>query len=105
MKLLPRILLIGGLLLLLAVPVMMLQGLVHVRQQRGMEVAAEIAASGSRAQHLIGPLLRLEIERDERRVRMFQQGGQARTEEETVRVKEVRLVTPARLRVDGGLQT
>ena len=43
MKPLLKILLIGGLLLLLAVPVMMLQGLVWERQQRGYQVAEDIA--------------------------------------------------------------
>lgn len=105
MRLLPRLLLIAGLLVLLAVPVMMLQGLVYSRQQRGLEAADEIAESSSRAQHLIGPLLRLEIEREERRVRMFEQGGQARSEEETVRVRETRLLAPLTLAVDGDLQT
>lgn len=105
MKLLPRLLLIGGLLILLAVPVMMLQGLVYVRQQRGVEVASEIADSSSRAQNLIGPLLRIDIEREERRVRMFEERGEKRSEEETVRVTESRLLTPLKLTVDGDLET
>src|SRR5688572_30363242 len=105
MKPLSKILLIGALLLALAVPVMMLQGLVHARQQRGLAVAEEIAGSSSRSQQLIGPLLRVEIERVERRRRMFEQGGDTRSEEELVRIPEVRLVGPDRLRIDGDLRT
>lgn len=105
MKPILKILLIAALLLALAVPVMMLQGLVYVRQQRGIAVAEEIAGSSSRSQQLIGPLLRVEIERVERRRRMFEQGGATRSEEELVRVADVRLLSPATLRVDGDLRT
>ena len=105
MKPLFKILLIGALLVALAIPVMMLQGLVYARQQRGIAVAEEIAGSSSRAQQLTGPLLRVEFERLERRTRMFGRGSEARSEEETVRIAETRLVTPRALRIDGDLRT
>ena len=105
MKPVLKLVLIGLLLLVLGVPVMMLQGLVWERQQRGREVAAEIANSSSRAQTLVGPLLRIEIERSLRKRRMVGEGGTLRSEEETVREREVRLLTPTRLDIEGDLGT
>jgi inner membrane protein len=105
MKPLIKIVLIGALLVALAIPVMMLQGLVYARQQRGIAVAEEIAGSSSRSQQLVGPLLRIEVERLERRTRMFEQAGATRSEEETVRVAETRVLTPRTLRIDGDLRT
>ena len=105
MKLLLKILLIGGLLLLLAVPVMMLQGLVWERQQRGHEVAEDIAQSSSRAQQVVGPLLRVQIERQVRQVRMFEDREGKRSEEEVVIATDVVLVAPTALRIDGDLET
>jgi inner membrane protein len=100
-----KLVLIGLLLLVLGVPVMMLQGLVWERQQRGREAAEDIARSSSRAQRLIGPLLRVEIERSVRKVRMVDERGTLRSEEEIVRERDWRLLTPSRLGVDAGLTT
>jgi inner membrane protein len=105
MKPLLKILLIGGTLLLLAVPVMMLQGLVWERQQRGYQVAEDIAQSSSRAQEVIGPLLRVQIERQVRQVRMFEDSKGKRSEEEVVTQTDVVLVGPTALRIDGDLAT
>jgi inner membrane protein len=103
MKPVLKLILIGVLLLLLGVPIARLQGLVAERQQRGREVAADIAASSSRAQAVVGPLLRVEIERTVRRVRMVEVDGQPQTREELEREREVRLLTPAVLEVTGTL--
>jgi inner membrane protein len=103
MKLLFKLVLIGALLLVLAIPVMMLQGLVGERQQRGREAVEDIARSSSRAQTLVGPLLRVEIERRVRRVRMHGDGTPA--DVQIVRERDVELVTPATLDVEGTLAT
>ncbi len=100
-----KLFLIGLLLIVLGVPVMMLQGLVYERQQRGYEVAQDIASSSSRSQEIVGPLLKVEVERRVRKVRMFAEAGTTRSEEEVVRETETRLFTPTSLRVDGDLQT
>ena len=105
MKPLPKLLLIGLLLLLLALPIGMLQGLVGERQQRGREVAEDIARSSSRAQTLVGPLLVVEVERARRRVRMVGEPDALRSVEEIVRERELQLHTPASLRSDGELSS
>lgn len=105
MKLTLKLLLIGILLLVLGVPVMMLQGLVSERQQRGREAAEDIARSSSHAQQIIGPLLRIDIERSVRKVRLVGEGGAMRNEEEIVRERSAHLLTPSRLQVDGNLVT
>jgi inner membrane protein len=102
MKPMLKLLLVGALLLVLAVPVMMLQGLVYERQQRGQEAAEDIARSSSRAQLVVGPLLRVEIERRVRKVRL-QGGTSVQGEVEIVRQVESRLITPLRLDIDGEL--
>lgn len=99
-----KLLLIGAMLLVLAVPVMMLHGLVYERQQRGREAAEEIARSSSRAQTVVGPLLRLQIERRVRKVRL-QGGTSVQGEAEIVRETEWRVLTPSRLDVVGDLGT
>jgi inner membrane protein len=100
-----KLFLIGLLLIVLGVPVMMLQGLVYERKQRGWEVAQDIANSSSRSQEIVGPLLRVEVERRVRKVRMFAEAGNTRSEEQVVRESETRLFTPTSLRIDGDLQT
>ena len=52
-----KLLTIGGLLIVLMIPILSLRGLVWERQQRGGEAAEDIARSSSRAQTLVGPLL------------------------------------------------
>jgi inner membrane protein len=103
MKLMWKLPLIGLLLLVLGVPVMMLQGLVWERQQRGREVAEDIARSSSRAQLVVGPLLRVAIERKVRKVRMVGEGVNLRSETQIEREWEHRLLTPTLLDVDGKL--
>lgn len=105
MKPVPKLLLIGLLLLLLALPIAMLQGLVAERQQRGREVAADIANASSRAQTVVGPLLRIEFERSVRRVRRVERNGVQQNEEEIGRELHTRLLTPARLQVSGRLDS
>lgn len=100
-----KLVMIGVLLLVLGVPVMMLQGLNWERQQRGREVAADIANSSSRAQTVIGPLLRIEIERSLRKRRMVGEGALVRSEEEIVRERESRLLTPTQLEINGSMGT
>lgn len=105
MKPVLKLVLIGVLLLVLGVPVMMLQGLNGERQQRGREVAADIANSSSRAQIVIGPLLRIEIERSLRKRRMVGEGATLRSEEEIVRERVTQLLTPTRLDIDAEMSS
>lgn len=75
MRLGVKLLTIGVVLILLAVPLTMLRGLVHERQARAWEVAADVANSSSREQRLVGPLLLVEIERLVRRRTVVTEGG------------------------------
>ncbi|MCI1710679.1 MAG: inner membrane CreD family protein [Chiayiivirga sp.] len=68
-------------------------------------MAADIANSSSRAQTMIGPLLRIEIERSLRKRRMVGEGALVRSEEEIVRERESRLLTPTQLEIDGSMGT
>lgn len=68
MRLALKLLAIGGLMLLLLVPLALLDGLVGERQQRAAEVVADIAQASAREQRITAPLLRLEIERVVRRM-------------------------------------
>jgi inner membrane protein len=63
MRLGRKLLAIGGLMLLLLIPLALLGGLVEERQQRADEVVADIAQASAHAQRITAPLLRLEVER------------------------------------------
>ena len=99
-----KLLLIGGLLVALMVPILSLRGLVWERQQRGLEAAADIARSSSRDQHLVGPLLLVEAEETVRRTRSMRDGdGPAEVFHEEVRQRRQRLVAPEILEMDNRL--
>ncbi|GAB3730657.1 cell envelope integrity protein CreD [Silanimonas algicola] len=68
MRLGRKLLAIGGLILLLLIPIALLHGLVDERQQRAAGVVADIAQASANAQRITAPLLRLEIERVVRRM-------------------------------------
>ena len=76
MRLGRKLLAIGGLILLLLIPLALLDGLVDERQQRAAEVVADIAQASANAQRITAPLLRLEVERVVRR--MERVGGDER---------------------------
>ena len=63
MRLGRKLLAIGGLMLLLLIPLALLDGLVYERQQRAAEVVADIAQASANAQRVTAPLLRLDVER------------------------------------------
>ncbi|MGQ0800085.1 MAG: cell envelope integrity protein CreD [Pseudomarimonas sp.] len=96
-----KLLTIGGLMLLLLLPMAALRDLVSERQARGMEVAEGIAASSSRAQMLVGPLLLIEATRTLRRERVVTENGSMRSVVESVKVHEQVLVPPTKLLIDG----
>ena len=99
-----KLFLIGGLLVVLLVPIFFLRGLVWERQQRGLEAAADIARSSSRDQHLVGPLLLIEAEETIRRTRSMREGdGPAEVFHEEVRQRRQRLVAPEILEIDNSL--
>ncbi|WP_188310317.1 cell envelope integrity protein CreD [Arenimonas fontis] len=64
-----KLVLVGGLMIVLLVPLALLDGLVAERQQRGREVAMEIARASAGNQRVVGPLLVIEAERWRRGVR------------------------------------
>ena len=76
MRLGRKLLAIGGLILLLLIPLALLDGLVDERQARAAEVVADIAQASANAQRITAPLLRLEVERVVRR--MERVGGDER---------------------------
>lgn len=99
-----KLALIGVILVVLMVPLLMLNGLVHERQERGREVAEEIARASSRAQHLVGPLLLLEAEETRLRGRKLRREGQEEELRfEEVRQKTQRLLAPETLSLDNRL--
>ena len=100
-----KLALVGFLLLLLMVPLLMLGGLVQERQQRGREVAAEIAASSAGAQQLVGPLLLVEARRDVPRRKLVIRDGQQVEEAETVSEVVHYLVPPEKLAITSDLRT
>ena len=100
-----KLALVGLLLLLLLVPLMMLSGLVYERQQRGQEVAAEIARATAGEQALVGPLLLVEAEhRTEHRRVVNRDGHMSQETEETVQPYHY-LVAPGQLAVAGSLRS
>lgn len=64
MRLGRKLLAIGGLILLLLIPLALLDGLVYERQQRAVEVVADIAQASANAQRVTAPLLRLDVARE-----------------------------------------
>lgn len=100
-----KLALVGLLLLLLLVPLLMLGGLVSERQERGREVAAEIARATAGEQALVGPLLLVEAEHRTQHRRVVNRDGHMSQEtEETVQPFHY-LVAPERLDVQGSLRT
>lgn len=94
---------IGGLMLLLLVPLAMLDGLVDERQQRAREVVVDIAQASASAQRITAPMLRMEVERVLRRSERVEQDGKMlvqwveRTEVETVMVAAESVVVASTL--------
>lgn len=100
-----KLLAIGALVLLLLLPLSILRDLVRERQLRGQEVAADIAASSSRAQQLIGPLLVVDATETLRRKRTLVEAGVTREVEETVKQPRQQVIAPQSLDVDGDIAT
>lgn len=75
-----KLLTIGGLMLLLLVPLAMLDGLVDERKQRASEVVLDIAQASASAQRVTTPMLRLEVERVVRRSERMEQDGKTVTQ-------------------------
>lgn len=96
---------IGGLVLLLLLPLSILRELVSERQWRGQEVAADIAASSSRAQQLIGPLLVIDATATLRRERLITEGGITREVEDSIKQSRQQVIAPQTLGVDGDIAT
>jgi len=100
-----KVLVIGGLTLLLLIPLLMLRGLVQERQQRAAEVRAEIAGSSSREQRVVGPLLRVQIEEMVRVRRKVMVNGVEREGIEDVRRRDALVIAPERLAIHNVLRT
>lgn len=100
-----KIPLIGFIMLVLLVPILLLNGLVYERKQRAAEVRAEVAQSSSRAQTLLGPLIRLELEREVEHKQLVMEDGVQREVISTRTEQELRLLLPERLRWDGSFQS
>lgn len=98
MRLGRKLLAIGGLILLLLIPLALLDGLVDERQQRAAEVVADIAQASANAQRVTAPLLRLEIERVVRR--MERVGNDERVPAQLVDFTEVETLLVAADEVD-----
>lgn len=96
--------LVGFLLLLLLVPLVMLNGLVSERQQRGAEVALNIARSSAGAQDLVGPLLLVEAQKITEKKRVVSRDGHLTQETEQASETVHYLVSPATLAVDNRLR-
>lgn len=100
-----KLLTIGGLLIVLMIPILSLRGLVWERQQRGGEAAEDIARSSSRAQTLVGPLLVLESEDTLRRSREFRNVNGNENVVEEVKVRRQMVVPADSLRLSNRLAT
>lgn len=96
---------VGGLALLLMIPVAMLRGLVHERQQRAFEVREEIAQSSSRAQWISGPMLLLVTEFEHEEVRRVTEDGVQREVTQRRMERQGRLVLPETLELTAHLDT
>jgi len=105
MRLALKLLGIGGLMVLLLIPLALLDGLVHERQSRAADVVADIAQASANAQRVTAPLLRLEVEREVQRMERagddprFPLQPVSRTEVETL------LVAAETVEVDATLAT
>ncbi|HEU0151893.1 MAG TPA: cell envelope integrity protein CreD, partial [Arenimonas sp.] len=97
--------LVGFLLVVLLLPLAMLDGLVAERQQRGLEVAEDIARSSAGPQSVVGPLLLVEARRPVERKRVVSRDGHLsqETEQDTETVHY--LVSPETLAIDARLRT
>ncbi len=101
LKLLLRFLTVGGLVLLLLIPLMMIGGVVHDRERYRSQAEARVSQSMAGAQQVVGPL-RVVPWREERLVNAFKEDGTPETRRD---VKEgYVLQTPATLVVEGTLQ-
>lgn len=100
-----KLLLVGGLLLLLLVPMALLDGLVAERQARGREVAAEISRASAGPQTVVGPLLLVESELLAERRRVVERDGHLSQETEQVSETRLAIVTPETLAIEAGLRT
>ena len=99
-RLLLKLLLMAGLLLVLLIPLSMLDGLVAERQARGWEVAEEIARSAGQAQTVMGPLLIIDGVRTLRSQRSVTENGTLRQIEETRTVEDRQVLLPAELNIN-----
>lgn len=99
-RLLIKLLLTAGVLIVLLIPLAMLDGLVAERQARGSAVAAEIARSSGGVQTVIGPMLLIEGVKTLRKQRSVSENGTLRQIEESERVEERRLLFPTSLKVE-----
>ncbi|MBS7457765.1 cell envelope integrity protein CreD [Coralloluteibacterium stylophorae] len=104
MRVMLKLLMIGALVLVLAIPLLLMRGLVHERQARGAEAAAEIARASSRPQRLVGPYLLIEAERVVR-ARHAEGRGRDAGEGGTLRETVYELVLPETLVADSTLTT
>lgn len=100
-----KLVLVGFLLLLLMIPLLMLGGLVGERQQRGQEVADEVAASASGPQRIVGPMLLVEARRDVEVTRVVERDGHVGQETQTESTTVRYLVPPETLAIDNALRT
>lgn len=96
--------LVGFLLLLLLIPLAMLGGLVEERQQRGRDVAADIARSSAGPQDLVGPLLLVEAQKLTETKRVVSRDGHLTQETEQSSEIVHYLVSPDTLAVDNRLR-
>ncbi|KFN51312.1 cell envelope integrity protein CreD [Arenimonas composti] len=105
MRLALKLALVGVLLLLLMIPLLMLYGLVAERQQRGAEVAAEIAQATAGNQTVVGPLLLVEAEQVTEPKRLVTRDGVIGEELEQERTTVQYLVSPDTLHIHNDLRT
>ena len=105
MRLGRKLLAIGGLMLLLLLPLALLGGLVGERQQRAAEVVEDIARASANPQRVTAPLLRLDIERTVQR--MEREGDDASVPRVPVTrtLRETRLLAAESVTVEAQLGT
>ncbi len=99
LKLLLRFMIIGGLILLLLVPLLMIRGTVQDRQRYRDEAVQRVSQGMAGPQQLVGPL-RVVPWKETREVAVEGQPAKFRTET----VEGYVLQTPATLRVEGGMK-
>lgn len=88
------------LILLLLIPLGMLDGLVQERQQRGVDVAADISRSAAGPQLLAGPILRIETLSRQMRERTVLENGISRSVAQVEELRDWHLIAPSSLQVD-----